>query len=463
MADYSWQKTVKSAARDIKPRLLVTRTRPQHFPLHRGSSHAPLQLISTPTRLLAIMINLHKAHRATVFYAAFLFLSAVSADARDAPKLVRSLLSGDDATVAYEWSGVFSVTGNSHTWIMQKKDNKYADPSMKLVIIPVASPTLSNADGLMTAKSDAGNDLMEDSCTEKSNGDKLTPAADGTCFNLNVNDSLSEVSFTINTADLTGLAFFAEHEPTEFEDTKHFFQDSAEEDIECLAQTVAESGHDHGHGEETIKPTCACASRTHRFEIDCTDKPTMQAAIDYLSANGICSSCEPTDECKKQFLILQTHHDYCHHTEIPDTAEHEIHDFEGNYDGCSISRRYVDTAKDCPALGYTCATAATKLPTLAQLTTADCAATKCKSELCITYFQQILLAHDTCDHDEIKQFHETALHDLEEVCDAAGHWCNTAPESTIRLDTSLCVTSGATSKFAAALGLCAAGSFIAAV
>ena len=462
MADYDWQKTVKSAARDIKSRILVTRTNPHHFRLHKGSSHAPLQLIPTPTRLLSIMINLRKTHRATVFYAAFLFLAAASADARDAPKLVRSLLSGDDATVAYEWSGVFSVTGDSHTWIMQKKDNAYADPSMKLVIIPVASPNLSNAAGLMTDKSSAGDTLMEGSCTEKSNGETLTPADDGTCFNMNVNDSLSEVSFTINTAGLTGLAFFAEHVPTEFEDTKHFFQDSAEEDIECLAQTVAESGHDHGHGEETTKPTCACASRTHRFAIDCTDKTTMQAAIDYLSANGICSSCEPTDECKKQFLILQTHHDYCHHTEIPDSAELEIHDFEGHYDGCSISRRYVDTANDCPALGYTCANAATNLPTQEQLTTANCA-TSCNSETCITYFQQILLAHDTCDHDEIEQFHETALHNLEEVCDAAGHWCNTAPESTNRLDTSLCVTSVASSKFAAALGLCAASSFIAAV
>ena len=41
----------------------------------------------------------------------------------------------------YEWAGIFSITDSAHTWTMEKKDGAYADPSMKVVIIPTDTPT----------------------------------------------------------------------------------------------------------------------------------------------------------------------------------------------------------------------------------------------------------------------------------------------------------------------------------
>ena len=41
----------------------------------------------------------------------------------------------------YEWAGIFSISDSAHTWTMEKKDGAYADPSMKVVIIPTDTPT----------------------------------------------------------------------------------------------------------------------------------------------------------------------------------------------------------------------------------------------------------------------------------------------------------------------------------
>ena len=131
--------------------------------------------------------------------------------------------------------------------------------------------------------------------------------------------------------------------PIEFERDTHFLR-AGTVDIECKAEKSLEA-------EATTTPTamkkkkkkkesCACAAGRLGFSIDCTNQAAITAAITYLSTHGVCSSCAPTDECKKQFAILQTHHDYCHHEEIPEAAEHEIHDFEAFYEGCTIKRRY---------------------------------------------------------------------------------------------------------------------------
>ena len=36
----------------------------------------------------------------------------------------------------FEWAGIFEMNSDSHTWTMEKKDGSYADPSMRVVLIP---------------------------------------------------------------------------------------------------------------------------------------------------------------------------------------------------------------------------------------------------------------------------------------------------------------------------------------
>lgn len=402
--------------------------------------------------------------RSALVTVAGLFMAAAFAEAKP---FRRSILAGDDQA-AYEWSAVFATDADEHTWLMQKVNGAYADASMKLVIYKLTeTPTYNNAADMLDGKAADADTKMESACVDLPAGGSITPVEIGSCVNLIPDDASDDSSWTINTEDLSGLAIFAEHVPTEFERDEHFLR-AGDEDIECKAQKLPGGGghdhsHEHGGGEEEEMKSCACAAREDGFDIDCTNPAPISAAIAYLSTNGVCRSCEPTDECKKQFAILQTHHDYCHHEEIPDTAETEMHDFEAFYQGddtCFIMRRYDTTLDDCPA--GVCADAATDLPTQAQLDLADCS-NDCSSSTCKTYFQQILWAHDNCEHDEIEQFHETALHDLEETCDSnePTRMCNSAPATVERLDYSACQLSSAGIQRTTAFGMCVAGAFLA--
>ena len=309
--------------------------------------------------------------RSVIITVAGLFMAATFAEAKP---FRRSLLSGDDDDAGYEWSGVFATDANEHTWLMQANSTgQYPDKTMKLVIFALdATPTYDNAAATLTSKANTAVTLMASTCTNLTAGQTITPQSAGSCVNL-VTGTTEDSSWTIVTTNVKGLAIFAEHVPIEFERDTHFLR-AGTDDIECKAEkSPGGGGHDHGHGdeeEEEEKESCACAAGKLGFSIDCTNQAAITAAITYLSTHGICSSCAPSDECKKQFAILQTHHDYCHHEEIPEAAEHEIHDFEAFYEGCTIKRRYDPQLEMCPA--SVCASAKTDLPTKAQLDAADC-------------------------------------------------------------------------------------------
>ena len=90
-------------------------------------------------------------------------------------------------------------------------------------------------------------------------------------------------------------------------------------------------GHAHGDGGEP----CGCAQyeADHPFKIDCSDKATINAAIDRLK------KLTPSKaECEKvvdgvmtnqvDFFIMQAHHDYCDHDTLRTGDEKIFHDWE---------------------------------------------------------------------------------------------------------------------------------------
>ena len=399
--------------------------------------------------------------RSAMITVAGLFMAAAFAEAKP---FRRSILAGDEAA-EYEWSAVFAVDAAEHTWLMQKVDSEYADQTMKLVTFELdTTPTFDDAAETLNDKTTKANELMAGSCTDLPSGGTIPLSTAGSCVNLKVDNSADDSAWTIDTTDVPGLAIFAQHVPLEFERDTHFLR-ADEVDVECKAELSPEGGHDHGHAhgddEEEVKESCACVAGRLGFNIDCTNDAAITNAISYLSTNGICSSCQPSDECVKQFAILQTHHDYCHHEEIPEAAEQEIHDFEAFYEGCSIKRRYDPDLEDCPK--GTCSKAKTDLPSQAELDAADCK-NDCSSTTCKQYFQDILWAHDNCEHDEIEQIHETALHDLEETCDDNNptRMCNSAPDTFVRLDYSACPEySSAGIQRTTAFGMCVTGALLA--
>ena len=146
----------------------------------------------------------------------------------------------------YEWAGIFSISDSAHTWTMEKKDGSYADPSMKVVIIPTDTPTEATMHSL---EEDAETLIEGDSCVDVQDGGTMTPIApEGSCFNLVVDETADMSSFNMDTTGMTGFAAFTAHSPYEFENTQHYLKDSAGDDVEHVAEEGG--GHDdHGHDD----------------------------------------------------------------------------------------------------------------------------------------------------------------------------------------------------------------------
>merc|ERR1719428_2238720 len=66
-------------------------------------------------------------------------------------------------------------------------------------------------------------------------GESMTPAADGSCFELHVGTG-DDSTFTIVTDGISGLAVYAQHVPIEFGRDRHYLYDSSGTDIEPVAQ-----------------------------------------------------------------------------------------------------------------------------------------------------------------------------------------------------------------------------------
>jgi hypothetical protein len=145
---------------------------------------------------------------------------------------------------AFEWAGVFPMADTTHTWSMQKTGTPlaYADPAMKLALVPVSAATKAK----MEEVENKGANLVAGTCTDVADKGTMKPDAAGSCFNLKVGTG-DDSTFTIDSTGLTALAVFAQHVPIEFERDKHYLYDSANKDIEPAAEESAGPGHDHGH------------------------------------------------------------------------------------------------------------------------------------------------------------------------------------------------------------------------
>ena len=147
---------------------------------------------------------------------------------------------------AFEWAGVFSVDDSSHTWLMQKVGGEYADPTMRLVLLPTDS---LNEETMHALEEIAETLITGESCTVIEDGESMAPSAEGSCFELHVGNG-DDSKFIINTSGLSGLTAYAQHVPTEFERDQHYMKNSVGIDIDPVAQKGVD-GHDHHHHGES--------------------------------------------------------------------------------------------------------------------------------------------------------------------------------------------------------------------
>jgi len=148
----------------------------------------------------------------------------------------------------HEWAAVFPMADASHQYLMQEVDGSYADPSMKVVLIPT---TELNIEGIHTTEAAVAALMEGNSCETIENGGTGSAIAEtGSCYELVVDTTTDTNTFNLVTEGLTGLAVYTQHVPYEFERDLHFLKDSAGTDIEPVAEeTIDGHGHGHGHGE----------------------------------------------------------------------------------------------------------------------------------------------------------------------------------------------------------------------
>jgi len=140
-------------------------------------------------------------------------------------------LAGAAGTEKYEWAGIFPTPENYYMWTAQKVKGKYADPTMKLAVLPVTESTESQLDKIKSE----GTHAMEKTCTNVAAGSTIVPKKD-VCFTLQFDNDMWQSLFKVDAQNAQHLAFFAQHFPTEFEATAHYLKDDHGDDIEPKAE-----------------------------------------------------------------------------------------------------------------------------------------------------------------------------------------------------------------------------------
>ena len=159
------------------------------------------------------------------------------------------------------------------------------------------------------------------------------------------------------------------------------------------------------------------------------------AALNYLETNTVCETAAGEDnaQCVSNYYIMQAHHDHCAHEDMPQEVETEMHHFESFYEDCEIRRQYDSDLDACPTID--CNNILTDMGNIVtEMSEANCDTT-CSSATCKEKYQKMLMAHDTCEEDQLPTALERTLHDYEEACEA--NLCNTSP-AAFTLDTSVC-------------------------
>jgi len=324
------------------------------------------------------------------------------------------------ATV-YEWKGIFYTPEDTYMWGAEKVGGDYADPAMVLVLIPTSAAT---ADALKDA-SGKGLAAMSMACEEVKSGGTVTPAADK-CYKLVFDPNKAGSKYKVDASGTTAIAFFAEHLPTEFEATEHYFKDTTGVDIEPVAQEPepGEDGHSHGHGgPDAFEGMCVCQAKKKGWKLDCTAGVKISEAVAALDAKkDLCMNKDPPEDCVVNYHVMQAHHDHCLHDDLPTGIEKKLHDYEHYYTDCFVKRQYNPALGACPEVNCDDATAMTKAIATLQ---AGCTSTQaCADSTCAAAIKLVLMVHDTCPEDKLPNNLEVALHDHEEPCEA--QLCNSA-------------------------------------
>jgi hypothetical protein len=158
--------------------------------------------------------------------------------------------------------------------------------------------------------------------------------------------------------------------------------------------------------------SCACEAKENGFSIDCANSALLLVTLAALIADDCSTDCSSA-ACHKNFLIVQSHHDFCLDTEVPSPVEDAFHDFEAVCENCEITRKRDPDLSNCPV--FVCDNRGDKA--YEALLTEGCV-NACSSSTCGNNYQILRSEHDNCDDGTVSESAESGFHDLEESCEA---------------------------------------------
>lgn len=184
-----------------------------------------------------------------------------------------------------------------------------------------------------------------------------------------------------------------------------------------LALAAAIAGSEDGHEEHH---SCSCEAEELGFTIDCGNGEALLAALAALQRDSCDTDCSSA-ACHKNFLMIQSHHDFCLHEKVPSPVEDAFHDFEGGCEHCSILKKRDPNLPDCP--DAVCDDRGNQA--YQGLLTNGCL-TNCNTSVCANFYRTLRAEHDLCDESTLDRSSETGIHDYEDVCEEFN--CNVLPD-----------------------------------
>ena len=138
----------------------------------------------------------------------------------------------------YEWAGVFDLKKGTYNWSFSKHDGKYADETMKMLIIKADK---KSDDLIETYEETAKNSFKEDKNLSVKKDASLE--TNNSFYTLNFDKNEETSSFKIEIKEDGKYIFFTEHMPTEFEADEHYFKNSNKDDVEAMLTFPKEDNH----------------------------------------------------------------------------------------------------------------------------------------------------------------------------------------------------------------------------
>jgi zinc transporter ZupT len=136
----------------------------------------------------------------------------------------------------FEWAGLYHTKGDTYALVLGAVDGSYADPKMKIAVLPLAD---DSEESLHAAEAE-GNHALEQTCTDVPLGGSI-PIMEDACFTLVFDEELPQSIFKIDTSANEFVVVFAEHFLSEFGDEGQNLFDVFGEEIEP-EHTIPEDG-----------------------------------------------------------------------------------------------------------------------------------------------------------------------------------------------------------------------------